>query len=179
MNQIIRLGSSGRCNTCPFRGSCNVCAEGASAAGSWCSVDGGAGALPSRSPSPGIARSSASAGRWLIITASSTMQPCRLAAGRRCGLRRTRPVRSARVSSRRNSHGPARTGGLIDGLVHRVPFPLAGELDRKRVADLLRAHQRSVNLACTKSRKGLSWASFPGIGRGRRASALRCAVNGR
>jgi hypothetical protein len=29
--------------------------------------------------------------------------------------------------------------GLIDGFVHQVPFPLAGELDRKRVADLLRA----------------------------------------
>src|SRR5664280_2870050 len=40
------LGSSGRCNTCPFR-SCNVRIDGSSAAGSWCSVDGGAGELRS------------------------------------------------------------------------------------------------------------------------------------
>jgi hypothetical protein len=37
--------------------------------------------------------------------------------------------------------------GLIDGLVHQVPFPLAGELDRQRVADLLRAPaQRQLGL---------------------------------
>ena len=31
----------------------------------------------------------------------------------------------------------------------------------------------------TKSRKSLSWASLPDLGRGRRAWALRCAPNGR
>ncbi len=85
----------------------------------------------------GSVRSTASAGRWSIIVMSTSL-PARRASGRRCGLRRRRPVRSVRQLAVQPAQFRA-VDRLIDRLRHQVQLWPPGELHLERLADLLRA----------------------------------------
>ena len=77
-------------------------------------------------------------------TVGSTMQPCRRASGRRMrfAVGPAGPKRPGQFAAQLPAS--LHIQGLINGLVHQVPFPLAAELDQQRVADLLRASAQKV-----------------------------------
>src|SRR3954468_5752113 len=93
-----------------------------------------------RSPSqwPGTARSSASAGRWLIriLGAMQALPRPRLRAR---GTRNARPVRRQAVSSRRSAPAALHVQRLVDGLVTDPHGLIVREVDPQPPGDLLRA----------------------------------------
>ena len=96
-----------------------------------------------RSPSqwPGTARSSASAGRSLIITSAVTnpLPRCRVRAR---GTRSARPVRRQATSSRLQRAAALDVQRLVDRLVRDPHRLIIGEVDPQPVRDLLRAPRR-------------------------------------
>ena len=124
-----------------------------------------------RSPSqwPGTVRSAASAGRWSIIV-MSTSEPARRASGRRCGLRRRRPVRST-LGRHRGAGRPGRAG-RSPGRSSRAPGAApAGRGTRARSAWLICSglHRCPAGCCTNSAQHRIVHATCPRPGRARRS----------